>query len=103
MPKQRSSSSSGDSRLKNTVAAVPWLALARGGMIVGKRWNSLTAKERARIAQLVRDSGGRASNLSAKQRKELRKLAKRLDLKGMTKELVGLARGGSGRRGRKRR
>jgi hypothetical protein len=90
------------SRLKSTAGAVPWLAIVRGAMIVGRRWNSLSGKERARLAELVRESRGRTSNLSVKQRLELRKLAGRLDLKGMLGELTSLWRGGRGRRGRKR-
>ena len=98
MSKHRESAS----RLKSTVGAVPWLALARGTMIVGKRWTALSGKERARFAELVRESRGRVSNLSVKQRLELRKLAHKLDLKGMGRELLPLVRGGRKRRGRKR-
>jgi hypothetical protein len=90
------------SRLKSAVAAVPWLAVARGAMIVNRRWNSLSGKERLRLAELVRESRGRVGNLSVKQRLELRKLAGKLDLKGMVGELTSLWRGGRGRRGRKR-
>lgn len=100
MSKQRESKS----RLKRTAAAVPWITLGRSGLIVGKRWAALSAKERARFAQLVRDSHGRVSNLSVKQRLELRKLARKLDLKGMGRELLPLVRGDRGkRRGHKRR
>jgi hypothetical protein len=90
------------SRLKSTVGAVPWLVIARTAMVVSKRWNALSGKERARLAELVRESRGRTSNLSVKQRLELRKLAGKLDLKGMVRELSSLWRGGRGRRGRKR-
>jgi hypothetical protein len=89
------------SRLRSTAGAIPWLALVRGTMIVGRRWSALSADERSRLAQLVRESRGRAGNLSAKQRLELRRLARKLDLKGMGRELAALFRGG--RRGRKRR
>lgn len=91
------------SRLKSAAGAVPWLAVVRGAMIVSKRWNALSGRERVRLAELVRESRGRASNLSVKQRLELRKLAGKLDLKGMARELSSLWRGGRGRRGRKRR
>jgi hypothetical protein len=92
------------SRLKSTAGAVPWVALARGGMIVGKRWSALSSKERARLAELLRDSRGRVSNLSVKQRLELRKLARKLDVKGMSHELLPLLRGSRGkRRAHKRR
>jgi hypothetical protein len=88
-----------NSRARETVAALPWLAVARGAMIVGRRWTALSAKERARLVELVRESGGRVGNLSVKQRLELRRLAGRLDLKAMARELMALRRGRS--RGRR--
>lgn len=89
-----------DSKLKRTTKAVPWAVLLQVWMIVGRRWGALSSKERARLMELVRDSRGRVGNLSVKQRLELRKLARKLDLKGMGSELVALKRGG---RRRKRR
>jgi hypothetical protein len=76
------------------------MLLLQGAVIVGTRWAALTEKERARLARLVRRSGGRASRLSVRERVELRKLARKLDLKGMGRELLPLMRRG---RGRKRR
>jgi hypothetical protein len=90
-----------DSRLKRGVEAVPWAMLLRGGVIVGRRWNALTSKERARLAQLLRETRGRVGSLSTRQRLELRKLARKLDLGGMRRELLPLVRGG--KRSRKRR
>ena len=90
------------SRARSRLGAIPWLALARGAMIVGRRWTALSAKDRSRLLQLVRESRGRVGNLSVKQRLELRKLAGRLDLKGMARDLLPVVRGG-GRRGRRRR
>jgi hypothetical protein len=71
-------------------------------MVVGRRWTALSAKDRARLVELVRESRGRVGNLSVKQRLELRKLAGRLDLKGMARDLLPVVRGGRGR-GRRRR
>jgi hypothetical protein len=90
-----------ESRLKRGAGAVPWAVLLRGGMIVSRRWSALSGKERARLAALLRESRGRLSNLSTRQRLELRKLARKLDLKGMSRELMPLVRGG--KRTRKRR
>jgi hypothetical protein len=89
------------SRAKSKLGAVPWLLLVRGAMIVGKRWNALSGKERARLAELVRESRGRVGNLSVKQRLELRRLAGKLELKDMVGELTSLWRGG--KRGRRKR
>jgi hypothetical protein len=82
-------------------SAVPWAVLARAGVVIGQRWTALSAKERARLSSLVRGSRGRVGNLSMKERNELRKLVKKLDLKGAGRELMPLVRGG--KRGRKRR
>jgi len=87
---------------RGKLGAIPWLALARGTMIVGRRWTALSAKDRSRLVALVRESRGRVGNLSVKQRLELRKLAGRLDLKGMARDLLPVVRGG-GTRGRRRR
>jgi hypothetical protein len=81
--------------------ALPWALLLQAGFVVGKRLSSLSASERERLAGLVRDSGGRLGSLSEKERKELRKLAGKLDLRGMGSELLPLIRGG--RRSRRRR
>ncbi|HEY7836091.1 MAG TPA: hypothetical protein VIB59_01415 [Solirubrobacteraceae bacterium] len=70
--------------------AIPWATLLQGGVVVGSRWRRLSAKERERLRALVRRSRGRVDNLSVKERKELRKLAGKLDLKGMGKELLAL-------------
>ena len=75
--------------------------LLQGVLVVGRRWKGLSSKDRERIKELLSESGGRVNSLSAKQRKELRKLAGKLDLKGMSRELMSL-RAGRGRRGRRR-
>lgn len=83
------------SRLK----ALPWAALLQAGIAVGRRWRALSERDRARLTNLVRESRGRFSNLSSKERRELRKLAGKLDVKGMGSELRALLYGK--RRGRR--
>ena len=80
--------------------AIPWAAMARVAVVIGQRWTALPAKERERLARLVRESRGRPGNLNAGERKELRKLVGKLDLRGAGRELLPLVRGA---RGRKRR
>jgi hypothetical protein len=79
------------------VKDLPWALLLQAGVIVGRRWRGLSAEDRERLATLLRRSGGRPSSLSGKERKELRKLSRKLDLKGLGGELAAL-RGGRGRR-----
>jgi hypothetical protein len=95
-----SSAKSRGGRLK----ALPWAAVLQAGMVVGDRWRSLSEKERLRARRLLRESGGRLSKLTPKERKELRQLAGKLDLKGMGRDLLPLVRGrGRGRTRRGRR
>jgi hypothetical protein len=80
------------------VKGLPWLMLLQAGVVLGKRWSALSAKDRARLARLVRQSRGRVGNLSVKDRLELRRLSRKLDLKGAGRELLPLLRGGRKRR-----
>ncbi len=81
---------------------LPWVAIVQVGVVINRRWRSLSEKDRARLVRLLRDSQGRASNLSKKDRAELRGLVDKLDLKGIGSELLPLARRGRGRRKRRR-
>jgi hypothetical protein len=101
--KPSKSLSKSDSKLKGAARAVPWATLLQGTVIVGRRWAALSAKERARLTELVRRSRGRIGNLSVRERMELRKLAHKLDIKGMGSELMALGRHRRRRHGRKRR
>jgi hypothetical protein len=82
------------------VKDLPWALLLQIGVVLGKRWRSLSAKDRARLAELTRESRGRLGNLSAKERRELKKLVGKLHPKRTARELVLLTRA---RRWRKRR
>jgi hypothetical protein len=92
-----------ESTLRRRAAAVPWATLLRATVIVGMRWAALSTKERARLSQLMRASHGRVGNLSPRERIELGRLARKLDLAGMTRELTALTRRRRTRRGRRRR
>ena len=97
----RSAKKKAESKRGGRLRAIPWTALMQGTIVVGSRWQRLTASERERLRGLLRESGGRIDRLTAKERKELRKLAEKLDLRGMAKELVAL-RAVSGRARRRR-
>jgi hypothetical protein len=77
---------------------LPWLLLLRAAVVLGKRWRALSAKDRARLTRLVRQSRGRAGNLSVRERLELRRLSRKLDVQGASRELLPLLRGGRKRR-----
>ncbi len=84
------------------VRAVPWIAVAQVGVVIGRHWRALSEKERARLTALARESRGLPGNLSSKERAELRRLVRKLDLKGIGRELLPLTRRRRGRRGRSR-
>jgi hypothetical protein len=82
------------------VKELPWALLLQMGLVLGKRWRSLSAKDRTRLTELTRESRGRLGNLSAKERRELKKLVGKLHPKRTARDLVLLTRA---RRWRKRR
>jgi hypothetical protein len=82
------------------VKDLPWALLLQIGLVLGKRWRSLSAKDRTRLTELTRESRGRLDNLSAKERRELKKLVGKLHPKRTARDLVLLTRA---RRRRKRR
>ncbi|MGO9489766.1 MAG: hypothetical protein ACLQBB_12145 [Solirubrobacteraceae bacterium] len=95
--KKSKESKSRAERLKS----LPWAAMLQGSVVVGRRWRALSAKDRERLTELARESRGRLGNLSVKERTELRKLARKLDLKGMGAELLALRRVRARRRRRR--
>jgi hypothetical protein len=76
--------------------------VAQAGVVVNRRWRTLSPKERAHLGQLVRASRGRPGKLSGKQRAELHELVGKLDVKGIGRELLPLVRRRRGRRRRSR-
>jgi hypothetical protein len=87
------------SKLKR-VKALPWAFLLQGGAVAGKRWRSLSAKDRGRITDLIRRSRGVPGNLSVRERAELKKLIGKLDIKAAAGDLLSLL--GTRRKRRKR-
>ncbi len=90
MRRSRTSRTSKKTRAK----ALPWAALAQAVFVVGKRVGRLSADDRARLGSLLRESRGWPGRLRPRDRAELRKLVRKLDLKGMGRELSPLLRGG---------
>jgi hypothetical protein len=82
------------------VKDLPWALLLQMGLVLGRRWRSLSAKDRTRLTELTRESRGQLGNLSAKERRELKKLVGKLHPKRTARDLVLLTRA---RRRRKRR
>ncbi len=96
----RSAAAAPKSRL-DRIKALPWAVVLQVGAVLGTRWWALPEGDRARIGQLLRESRGWPPNLSAKQRKELRGILDRFDLRGVGSELLPLARRGGARHKRR--
>lgn len=74
------------------VRALPWIVLLEAAMAVREHWQNLTPAERARVTRLLKKSQGRPGNLTAREREDLKKLARKLDPAGLGRRLVPLGR-----------
>lgn len=83
------------------VRSVPWLIVVQAALAANSRWKQLPVGDRDRLTQLLKQSRGLPSNLSAKERDEVRLLLGRLELSGLARELVPFAI--RARRGKRRR
>jgi hypothetical protein len=82
----------------NSVKALPWALLLDAATVINSHWNELKESDRNRLGTLLRKSKGNPSNLTKRERDELRKIAGKLDFPGMARDLIPFAR----RLGRKR-
>ena len=79
--------------------AVPWMVLLDAAMVARDHWGKLSDRDRRELARIVRKSAGRPRNLTAREREELKRLVKLLDLPRGARSLLPL-RGGL-RRGKR--
>ncbi len=71
---------------------VPWLMVLQAGMALNEHWTqNLSARERTRLRTLVTKSKGLPSNLSTKEKAEVKKLVAKLDVPGAGRKLLPLA------------
>ena len=71
----------------------PLAVALQAAMVARDHWQGLDERDRRRLSRLVRDSRGWPGNLTSKEREELTALLRRLDLPGMGREMLPLARG----------
>lgn len=84
---------------KELVAAVPWAALLQAALVVSRRLNELSKKDREKLTRLLRESHGRPNALTEKEREELRTLIGKIDLRKMGSDMLPLVTG-KGRKGK---
>ena len=96
MPRSKTRAKAARERIKS----LPWAAALQAAIVLRRRWTALSQKDRDRLIRLMRDSRGRLSNLTGRDRDELRRVVRKADLKGIGRDLLALR---GARRGRKRR
>jgi hypothetical protein len=67
---------------------VPWMLLLDAGRVAREHWQKLTPSERSKLGRLIKKSKGRMSNLTTRERVELRRIANKLDLPEAAKKMV---------------
>lgn len=70
------------------IKGLPWLVVLEAVLAAREHWSRLTPAERARLQHLVVASRGRKGNLTRREQLELRKLARKLDLQGLGRNVV---------------
>jgi hypothetical protein len=72
--------------------AVPWAVLLELLVVTRDHWQKLTPGERAHLAALLRKSRARPGNLTPGERRDVRRLAAKLDLPTLGRNLAPVAR-----------
>jgi hypothetical protein len=87
--------------LTRRAIGITWLLLAGQAALATRRHlQKLDARERRRLAEIVRSSHGRPSNVSKRERDELLRILRKLELGRLGRDVAGIV--ASGRRGRRR-
>lgn len=74
------------------VRALPWTILLELAVKLREHWRTLTPGERAHLSALIRKSQGRPGNLSARERDDVRRLVRKLELASLGREVLPLGR-----------
>lgn len=78
---------------------IPWLMAMQAALVANEHWTEqLSAQERTRLRRLLVKSKGRPSNLTVKERQDVRRLVGKLDVPGAGRKLLPFAAGGRKRR-----
>ena len=83
--------------------AIPWMLLLELAQVAREHWNKLTPGERAHVTALIKKSGGRPGNLTARDKDDVKRLVGKMDVPGMGRDLLPHARKLRGSGGLRRR
>jgi hypothetical protein len=67
---------------------LPWLVLYELASIAGAEWRGLSSAERDKLTRLVVKSRGWPSNLSRRERAEVKRIVTKVDLQRVAREIV---------------
>ncbi len=67
---------------------LPWVLIYEAASLAGSEWRGLSASERDRLTRLVVKSRGRPSNLSRRERAEVKRIVTKLDLRRVAREIA---------------
>jgi len=67
---------------------MPWIALYELATAAGAEWRGLSSAEREKVTRLVVKSRGWPSNLSRRERAEVKRIVGKVDLQRVARELV---------------
>ena len=79
---------------------VPWMMVLELGRVAYDHWREMPRVDRRRLGELLRRSKGLPGQLSTAERRELREIVRRIDVKRMGRDLLPFA--GRARRRRRR-
>ena len=77
------------------------LTLAEVAVLVKEHLDRLDARERSRLVEIVKSSGGRPANVSDRERAEIRAMVEKIGPAELAKSVASKATGGIGTRGRR--
>jgi hypothetical protein len=67
---------------------LPWVLLYELASIAGAEWRGLSAAERAKLTRLLSKSRGWPSNLTRRERAEVKRIITKVDLHRVAREIV---------------
>jgi hypothetical protein len=71
---------------------MPWIMVFELAVTLRKHWKRLEPAERAELAELIRKSQGRPSNLSTSERTKVRRLVAKLEPGKIARSVVPIGR-----------
>jgi hypothetical protein len=67
---------------------LPWVLLYELASIAGAEWRGLSAAERAKLTRLLSKSRGWPSNLTRRERAEVKRIITKVDLHRVARDIV---------------